>query len=95
MTLQKIWHSKYLRSQRNKTHFIAGVPSLSGIMEEAKDELRLMGGWSPTSQMPDLYAKRFLSEQANAANVQRIIQDNAALRNTLDTMMDRYNDDFI
>ncbi|MWR86607.1 site-specific integrase, partial [Escherichia coli] len=73
----------------------AEVPSLSGIMEEAKDELRLMGGWSPTSQMPDLYAKRFLSEQANAANVQRIIQDNAALHNTLDTIMDRYNDDII
>ena len=45
--------------------------------------------------MPDLYAKRFLSEQANAANVQRIIQDNAALHNTLDTIMDRYNDDII
>lgn len=95
LTLQKIWHSKYLKSQQNKTHFIAEVPSLSGIMEEAKDELRLMGGWSPTSQMPDLYAKRFLSEQANAANVQRIIQDNAALHNTLDTIMDRYNDDII
>ncbi|WP_257622070.1 site-specific integrase [Escherichia coli] len=95
LTLQKIWHLKYLKSQQNKTHFIAEVPSLSGIMEEAKDELRLMGGWSPTSQMPDLYAKRFLSEQANAANVQRIIQDNAALHNTLDTIMDRYNDDII
>ncbi|HGT5799014.1 TPA: site-specific integrase [Escherichia coli] len=95
LTLQKIWHLKYLKSQQNKIHFIAEVPSLSGIMEEAKDELRLMGGWSPTSQMPDLYAKRFLSEQANAANVQRIIQDNAALHNTLDTIMDRYNDDII
>ena len=84
-----------MKSQQNKTHFIAEVPSLSGIMEEAKDELWLMGGWSPTSQMPDLYAKRFLSEQANAANVQRIIQDNAALHNTLDTIMDRYNDDII
>jgi hypothetical protein len=64
-------------------------------MEEAKDELRLMGGWSPTSQMPDLYAKRFLSEQANTANIQRIIQDNAALQNTLNTIMDKYNDEFI
>lgn len=43
LTLQKIWHLKYLKSQQNKTHFIAEVPSLSGIMEEAKDELRLMG----------------------------------------------------
>lgn len=86
---------KIFEKPANKTHFIAEVPSLSGIMEEAKDELRLMGGWSPTSQMPDLYAKRFLSEQANAANVQRIIQDNAALHNTLDTIMDRYNDDII
>ena len=45
--------------------------------------------------MPDLYAKRFLSEQANTANIQRIIQDNAALQNTLNTIMDKYNDEFI
>ena len=95
LTLQRIWHSKYLRNQLNKTHFVAGVPSLTGVMEEAKDELRLIGGWSPTSQMPDLYAKRFLSEQANTANIQRIIQDNAALQNTLNTIMDKYNDEFI
>lgn len=95
LTLQKIWHSKYLRNQLNRKHFIADAPSLSGLMEEAKDELRLMGGWSPTSQMPDLYAKRFLSEQANSANIQRITQDNAALDDTLNTIMDEYNDDFI
>lgn len=45
-----------------------------GLMDEAKEALRLLGGWSIKSQMPDLYAKRFISEQANAANIQRILQ---------------------
>lgn len=43
-------------------------------MDEVKEALRLLGGWSIKSQMPDLYAKRFLSEQANAANIQRLFQ---------------------
>ena len=47
------------------------------------------------TSLPLLYPLSFLSEQANAANVQRIIQDNAALHNTLDTIMDRYNDEII
>ncbi|WP_227521336.1 hypothetical protein [Raoultella sp. T31] len=50
-----------------------------GLMDEAKEALRLLGGWSIKSQMPDLYAKRFLSEQANAANIQRILQHNSDL----------------
>jgi hypothetical protein len=35
--------------------------SIVGLMDEAKDELRLLGGWSHNSHMPDVYAKRFLS----------------------------------
>ncbi len=41
-------------------------------MERAKDQLRLMGGWTITSQMPLLYAKRYVSERGNSANLERI-----------------------
>lgn len=83
-----------MKYQSNRKHLAVELPTLSGLMEEAKDELRLMGGWSPTSQMPDLYAKRFLSEQANLANIQRIAQDNTALNEILNIIMDEYNDEF-
>ncbi|RJL37747.1 site-specific integrase [Pectobacterium carotovorum] len=94
LTLQRIHRLKYLKNQSNRKHLAVELPTLSGLMEEAKDELRLMGGWSPTSQMPDLYAKRFLSEQANLANIQRITQDNIALNEILNIIMDEYNDEF-
>ncbi|ENR5393943.1 site-specific integrase [Providencia rettgeri] len=94
LTLQRIYRLKYLKNQSNRKHLAVELPTLSGLMEEAKDELRLMGGWSPTSQMPDLYAKRFLSEQANLANIQRIAQDNTALNEILNIITDEYNDEF-
>ncbi|WP_299011892.1 site-specific integrase [uncultured Shewanella sp.] len=45
------------------------------IMDEAKEQLRTVGGWALKSTIPDRYAKRFLSEQANRSNVQRIQHD--------------------
>lgn len=75
-TLRHIYQDKY-----NKLHRVASLAdidvSVSGLMEEAKEELRTVGGWSLKSQMPDSYSKRFLSQQANAANIQRISQDRA------------------
>lgn len=36
-----------------------------GDMQTALTQLRALGGWSPTSRMPNLYAERFLSESAS------------------------------
>jgi len=41
-------------------------------MENAVESLRKMAGWSLNSTMPYLYASRFISENANLANIQRI-----------------------
>lgn len=65
--------------------------SIVGLMEEAKDELRLLGGWSHNSHMPDVYAKRFLSQQANMANLHRIAMDNEALRATFSHVCDEWS----
>ncbi|QIZ53215.1 site-specific integrase [Dickeya zeae] len=94
LTLQRIYRLKYSKNQSSRNHLAVEVPSLSGLMEEAKDELRLMGGWSPRSKMPDLYARRFLSEQANIANIQRITQDNTDLNEILNTVIGECNDEF-
>ncbi|MFQ1635687.1 hypothetical protein ACK39T_20190 [Aeromonas veronii] len=60
-------------------------------MEEAKEELRLIGGWSMKSRMPDVYAKRFLSQQANAANLKRIVQDTKMSEELMSYVMDGMN----
>ncbi|ALF58908.1 site-specific integrase [Psychrobacter urativorans] len=41
-------------------------------MENSIESLRKMAGWSLNSTMPYLYASRFISENANLANIQRI-----------------------
>ena len=41
-------------------------------MENAVEVLRKMAGWSLNSTMPYLYASRFISENANLANIHRI-----------------------
>lgn len=63
----------------------------SNLMAEAKDELRLIAGWSLNSKMPDLYAKRFISEQANAANLQRIAEESAIHRDILNYIVEISN----
>lgn len=42
-------------------------------LDKAKEDLRTMGGWSPTSEMPSYYGKRFIVERANHSNLERII----------------------
>ncbi|HFN7781326.1 TPA: site-specific integrase, partial [Escherichia coli] len=81
LTLQRIYRDKLQKIKAN-SHLAAIDFSIVGLMDEAKDELRLLGGWSHNSHMPDLYAKRFLSQQANTANLQRIVIDNEALKST-------------
>ncbi|MBE3897849.1 hypothetical protein HJ158_01105 [Vibrio parahaemolyticus] len=39
--------------------------NVTGLMEDAKNELRAIGGWSKKSVMPAKYAKRFVQEQAS------------------------------
>ncbi|WFN56082.1 hypothetical protein [Dickeya lacustris] len=74
LTLQKIYRDKYHKIKHNSR--LSGFDfSIAGLMSEAKDELRILGGWSHDSNMPDLYARRFLSERANIANINRIITD--------------------
>ncbi|EGR2254740.1 site-specific integrase [Vibrio parahaemolyticus] len=52
--------------EKKKNEYIeSGIVNLKGLMEDAKDELRTIGGWSKKSIMPDKYAKRFIQEQAN------------------------------
>lgn len=45
-------------------------------MENAIENLRKMAGWSLNSNMPYLYASRFISENANLANIHRITKVN-------------------
>lgn len=67
LTLQRLYREK-LQKIKTNSHLAAIDFSIVGLMDEAKDELRLLGGWSHNSHMPDLYAKRFLSQQANYAS---------------------------
>lgn len=92
LTLKRIYHTKFLIRKSTGKHASVDF-SLAGLMEEAKSELRLMGGWSLTSQMPDFYAKRFLFEQANTANTQRIAEDNIDLNEIFNVMMERGNNE--
>ncbi|HBV3592849.1 TPA: site-specific integrase [Klebsiella pneumoniae] len=84
LTLKKIYHQKSLNYRT-----VPAMRSLaSNLMAEAKDELRLIAGWSLNSKMPDLYAKRFISEQANAANLQRIAEESAIHRDILNYIVE-------
>lgn len=46
---------------------------IHNALDKAKEDLRSMGGWSPTSEMPSYYGKRFIVERANHSNLARII----------------------
>ncbi|KHT29589.1 site-specific integrase [Pectobacterium carotovorum] len=90
LTLQRIYGEKFQRINVNSR--LAAIDfSNAGLMNEAKDELRLLGGWSHNSHMPDIYAKRFLSQQANTANLHRITMDNEALRATFSNVCDGWS----
>lgn len=73
LTIKKLYNLQNKNINGSCNDFVKNSLSM-GRMDEAKEALRLLGGWSIKSQMPDLYAKRFLSEQANAANIQRLLQ---------------------
>lgn len=45
------------------------------IMQKALEDLRVLGGWSANNTMPSYYAKRFIVDNANLMNLQRISQE--------------------
>ena len=44
-------------------------------MQQAQEDLRLLGGWSANSIMPSYYAKRFIVDSANLLNLKRISEE--------------------
>ncbi len=53
--------------------FLENLLEIQGLdMERAKDQLRIICGWSIDSEMPSYYAKQYISRSANAYNVDRI-----------------------
>ncbi len=47
---------------------------MNGELDAAVEQLRALGGWSVTSNMPLMYAKRFIELVANQANLGRTIR---------------------
>ncbi len=45
------------------------------IMQKAQEELCVLGGWGTNSIMPSYYAKRFIVDNANLMNLQRISEE--------------------
>jgi integrase len=92
LTLQRLYESKYEKLKH--TSKLANIDfSIAGLMEEAMDELRLIGGWSQKSNMPRLYAKRFLSDKANSANIQRIASDKSNVNDIFDSIFKEFRYD--
>ena len=72
--------------KKKKEYIESGVVNLRGLMEDAMDELRTLGGWSKKSVMPSLYAKRFIQQQANRTLME-------VYRNQYNTMTDMLNEE--
>ena len=89
LTIKKIYNLQYKRFNGAGNDFVKNSLSI-GVMDEAKETLRLLGGWSMKSQMPELYAKRFLSEQANAENIHRLLQHDSELDCLMKELFDGY-----
>lgn len=49
---------------------------ISDAMTMAQEDLRVLGGWSVNSVMPSHYAKRFIVDNANLINLERISAQN-------------------
>lgn len=68
-TLRHTW--AYMMLKYNYESYLS-THHKAKAMEKAVENLRKMAGWSLNSTMPYLYASRFISENANLANIQRI-----------------------
>jgi integrase len=56
----------------SQLYLLVDVQNMS--ITDAKDLLRINGGWAIKSDMPDHYGRRFLADKANAANLRHILQ---------------------
>ncbi|MCM1959098.1 site-specific integrase [Acinetobacter modestus] len=65
--------------KENNTVYSDIRQSVNDAMLKAQDDLRIIGGWSPTSTMPMHYGKRFIVERANFMNLARIIDSSIKL----------------
>lgn len=63
-------HSLRHTFANNFLHFLIEIQKLD--MENAKDELRMICGWSPSSNMPQRYANQYINSMANSHNEERI-----------------------
>ena len=68
-TLRHTW--AYMMLKYNYESYLS-THNKAKAMGKAVENLRKMAGWSLNSTMPYLYASRFISENANLANIQRI-----------------------
>lgn len=64
--------NKYMKENKNS---LDSRSSSNDAMSKAQEDLRVIGGWSPTSIMPIFYGKRFIVERANHTNLSRIIEN--------------------
>ncbi|MFP2505029.1 site-specific integrase [Buttiauxella gaviniae] len=53
-----------------KTYGVSG--RVTGLLDAAAEQLRILGGWSILSKMPYKYARRFVANLANENNLSRI-----------------------
>ncbi|MNJ11777.1 site-specific tyrosine recombinase XerC [compost metagenome] len=90
LMLSKLYRDEY-QKQLKIAELIDVDFSIAGLMNDAKDKLRELGGWSHTSHMPSVYAKRFLSQQANTANIKRIRDDSIKSDSALLSFIEELN----
>ncbi|ELH0896871.1 hypothetical protein Q9887_003795 [Vibrio fluvialis] len=66
--LRHTWAYNQLKAQymeNRQRYHLDGFVDIKGLMEDAKEHLRTLGGWSEKSDMPAMYARRFVQEEAN------------------------------
>lgn len=70
MTLEFIYNS-LLKESVMLAHDYGVRARMNGVLEPAVEQLRTLGGWSITSKVPLMYAKRFLEMVSNQSNQKR------------------------
>ncbi|WP_433694613.1 tyrosine-type recombinase/integrase [Herbaspirillum seropedicae] len=65
-------HPHLLRNTFCNNYFDWRVERTKGELERAADELRYLCGWQPNSKMPQRYAAKWISSQANQQNQARV-----------------------
>ncbi|MFS1998820.1 site-specific integrase [Vibrio breoganii] len=70
MTLEFIYNKLFIEEVELKRDY--GIRArMKGLLDTAADELRTLGGWTLSSNMPMRYANRFIEQVANESNTKR------------------------